>query len=202
MRGLVPSQEALFNQATDLSPQILCDGTAVRFLQLRYMVAPPGVECGPWARLRDVKVDGWLEVGVASELDDRAWGLPHSRLAEPLVRRPAFADLSVLSSLVPLPGTSVTLRPPRVAIQLDDPLRAGSYALVLPVAYDPALRASSGRVRNVGGLAAVTGIDRHDVTVEFVPDFAAFLRAFSMTLAQVLAVVGFVGMARITWRCG
>lgn len=202
MRGLVPSQEALFNQTTDLSAQILCDGTAVRFLQLRYIVAPPGVECGPWKRVPDVHVDGWLEVGIASDVDDRAWALPASGLAEPTARQPAFSDSSVLSSLVPLPGTSVTLTPPGVAIQLDDPSRAGGHALVLPLAYDPALRASSGQVRNVGGLAAVTGIDRSTVTVEFVPDLPALLRASSMTLAQVLAVVGFVGMACVAWRCG
>lgn len=203
MRGLVQAQEALFNQTTDLSPQILCDGNAARFLQLRYIVAPPGVECGPWKRLPDVQVDGWLEVSIATDLDNRAWALPLSRLAEPIARQPALsAGSSLLSGLVPLPGTSVTLTPPGVAIQLDAPSRADGYALVLPLAYDPALRTSSGHVRNVGGLAAVTGIDRHDVTVEFVPDLAALLRAFSMTLAQFLAVVGFVGMACVAWRSG
>jgi hypothetical protein len=203
MRGLVHGpNEFLFNQTTDLPSAVLCDGNAVRFLQLRYIVAPSGVECQPWRRLPDVEIDGWLEVGVATELDDRAWALPLSRVAEPMARRAAFAaDSPLLSSLVPLVGTSVTLAPPAVAIQFDDPSRADGFALVLPLAYDPALRASSGQVRNLGGLAAVTGIDRDDVRVEFVPDLPALLRAFSMTLAQVLAVAGFVGMACIGWRC-
>ena len=203
MRGMVEPNAELFNQATDLPPAVLCDGDAVRFLQLRSIVVRPDVECQPWTRLPDVQVDGWLEVGIASERDDRARGLPLLRIAEPMARRPALTrGSSLLSVLVPLPGTSVTLAPPGVAIQLDDPSRADGYALVLPLAYDPALRASSGLVRNVGGLAAVTGIDRRDVTVQFVPDLAALLRAVSMTLAQVLAVVGFVGMACVAWRCG
>jgi hypothetical protein len=57
-------------------------------------------------------------------------------------------------------------------------------------------------VRNVGGLAAVTGVERQDVTVWFVPDLAATLRAVSMTLGQVLAVVGFIGTASVAWRSG
>jgi len=203
MRGLVEPNPEMFNQATDLPPQVLCDPNTVRFLQLRYIIAPPDIECGLWKRVPDSQVDGWLEVAVATEPDDRVWALPVSRLAEPIARRPALSpDSSLLAGLVPLPGTSVTLTPPGVTIRLDDPSRGNGYALVLPLAYDPALRTSSGGVRNVGGLAAVSGVDRRDVMVEFVPDLVAFLRALSLTLAQCLAVVGFVGLACVAWRSG
>jgi len=203
MRGLVGPNELLFNQTTDLSAEILCDGTAVRFLQLRYIVAPPDVECQSWRHIPDLQVDGRLGVGIARELDDRAWALPLARVGEPPALRPALsADSSLLRDLVPLAGTSVALTPGGAAVRLDAPSRADGYALVLPLAYDPALRSSSGEVRRVGGLAAVTGIDRGDVTVAFVPDLVALLRAASMTLAQLLAVVGFVGMASVTWRRG
>jgi len=203
MRGVVEPNERLFNQTTDLSAEALCNTEAVQFLQLRYLVAPPGTECRPWTRLSDLRVDGSNEVSSATELDHRAWALPLSRIADPLVRQPAFsAGSSLLSSLAPLPGTSARLVPPRMAIELDDPVRAGGHALVLPLAYDSALRASSGRVQNVGGLAALIEPDARRVTVEFVPDLAAVLRAASMTLAQLLAVIGFVGMARVSWAGG
>jgi len=200
MRGLVTPNELLFNQAIDLSHDVLCETKAVHFLQLKYLIAPPGTECPPWNRLRDIRIDGRLEVSIATELDRRAWGLPLSRLADPMVRRPAFsAGSSLISSLIPVPGTSVMSTPAGVAVQLDSPSRANGHALVLPLAYDSALRASSGRVHNVGGLAALTDIDQPYVTVQFVPDLVAVLRATSLTLAQLLAVVGFVGLARVSW---
>lgn len=116
-----------------------------------------------------------------------------------MARQPALSvGSSLVSALVPLPGSSVQLTVDGVALQLDDPSRAGGYALVLPLAYDSALRASSGQMRNIGGLAALTGVDGRQVTVRFVPDRAALLRAFSMTLAQILAVAGFVGLAGVT----
>jgi hypothetical protein len=200
MRGLVEPNEFLFNQTTDLPPEVLCNTEAVQFLQLQYLVAPLGTECRPWKRVRDVRLDGLIEVSIATEPDSRAWALPLSRITDPIVRQPAFSAASSLtSSLTPLPGTSVTLMPAGVGIQLDDPARARGHTLVLPLAYDSALRASSGRVHNVGGLAALIDVDQRQVTVEFVPDLTAVLRAASMTLAQLLAVIGFVGMARVSW---
>jgi hypothetical protein len=200
MRGMVEPNDGIFSQTTDLAPPVLCDRRTVQFLQLRYLVMPAGVECPPWTRLPDVRVDGSLEVGLAAEPDDRAWALPLSRLGEPMARRPALsADAALISALAPLSGTLVTLTVSGVAIQLDDPSRAGGYALVLPLAYDSALRASSGEVRNVGGLAALTGIDQREVTVQFVPDSVALLRAAARTLAQLLALVGLVGLACVRW---
>lgn len=200
MRGLVEPNDGLFTQRIDLPPQVLCDAKAVQFLQLRYVVLPPGIECRPWTRVPDVRVDGSLEVGIATELDARAWGLPVSRLGEPMARQPALSEgSSLIAGLAALPGTSVALTVDGVAIQLADPSRARGYALVLPLAYDSALRASSGQVRNVGGLAALTGTDQREVTVQFVPDPVALLRAAARTLAQVLALVGFVGLACVRW---
>lgn len=200
MSGLVEPNTWLFNQATDLPPQILCDVDVVRFLQLRYLLSPPGVECQPWTRLPELQVDGWIDVRPTTQSDDRARALPLSSAAAPMARRPALsASSSLLSELRPLPGTSVRVTARGAAVELDDPSRVDGHALVLPLAYDPALRASSGQVVNVGGLAALTEVDERHVTVEFVPDLAALLRAGSMTLAQLLALVGFAGMARVAW---
>ncbi len=80
-------------------------------------------------------------------------------------------------------------------IRLEDASIARDQALVLPVAYDSAWRTSSGRVHNVGGLLALIGVDQRQVTVDYVPDLVAVLRAASMTIAQLLAVVGFLGLA-------
>lgn len=99
--------------------------------------------------------------------------------------------------LVPLPGTSLTIQAPDIVLRLEDPSIARGHALVLPVAYDTALRASSGQTHNVGGLLALVGVDQRQVRVEFVPDFVAVLRAASMTLAQVLALAGLLGLAYV-----
>jgi len=198
MRGLVEPNKFLFNQETDLAVQVLCNADAVQFLQLRYLIAPPRVECQPWDRLPKVRIDG-MEVGF-TDVDRRARILPLSRLTEPIVRKPGLsAGSSLLSAVAPLPGTLVTLRPSGATLQLDNPARAEGHALVLPLAYDSALRTSSGRVQNVGGLTALIEVDQRHVTVEFVPDVIAILRAASMTLAQLLAVIGFVGMTRVSW---
>ena len=85
--------------------------------------------------------------------------------------------------------------PPDVGLRMEAPSVAKEQALGLPVAYDSAWRASSGEVGNAGGLLAIVGVDQPQVTLEFVPDLVAVLRALSMTLAQVLAVGGFLGLA-------
>lgn len=196
MRGLVEPNEGLFNQTSDLSSQVLCDSSAVRFLRLRYLLMPPDVECGPWTRLPGLLVDGWLEVGAATEWDDMVRALPVARVSERVGREPALSAGSLLlPALVPLSGTSLRVAASRVVIRLDDSSVAGGQALVLPVAYDAAWRASSGRVHNVGGLVALIGVDQRQVTVDYVPDGVAVLRAASMTVAQLLAVVGLLGLA-------
>lgn len=193
MRGVVEPNDRLFNQAIDLDPQVLCESGAVQFLQLRYLLLPPDVECGPWTRVSGVLVDDWLTVGAVTNRDSRVRALPLTR-AEELRHLPALsAGSALLPALEPLPGTSVRMASSRIEITIDD-LSAATGALMLPVAYDSAWHASSGDVQNVGGLVAVVGVDRPDVTVDYVPDMVAVLRAISMTVAQLVTIAGFVGL--------
>lgn len=85
----------------------------------------------------------------------------------------------------------------RVTIRVEDPSIATERAVVLPVAHDAGWRASSGRVHSVGGLVAVVGLNQRETTLEFVPDGTAVLRAVSMTVAQILAVIGFIGLVSV-----
>ena len=196
MRGLVEPNEVLFNQTTDLSEEVLCDPNAVRFLRLRYLLMPSDVECQPWTRLPGLQVDGRFDVGVATEWDDMVRAFPVANVSERIRREPALSAGSVLlPALVPLSGTSLRIAASSVVIRLDDSSFADGQALVLPVAYDSAWQASSGQVHNVGGLVALVGVDQRQVTVDYVPDAVAVLRAASMTLAQILAIVGCLGLA-------
>jgi hypothetical protein len=196
MRGLVEPNEVLFDQATDLSSQVLCDPHAVGFLRLRYLVMPPGVVCQPWARLSSVQVDDRFDLGVATEWDDMVRALPVANVSEGVRRAPALSTGSaLLSALAPLSGTSLRIAGNSVRIRLAYPSLAEGQALVLPVAYDTAWHASSGQVHNMGGLVALIGVDHHQVRVDYVPDAVAVLRAASMTLAQILGVAGFLGLA-------
>jgi len=198
MRTLVEPNEVLFDQSIELSPEVLCDAHAVSFLQLRYLLLPRDVECAPWILMADMLVDGWLDVAVVKERDDRVRALPMAQLTEPAINARALsASAALLPALVPLPGTAVTIAPPSVVVRLGDPSVAHGQALVLPVFYDSAWRASSGEVHNVGGLVALAGVDVPQVRLEFVPDLVAVLRALSMTLAQALTVLGFLGL---TWH--
>jgi hypothetical protein len=197
MRGFIENNSVLFNQTTELSARVLCDAQAAQFLQLRYLLRPADVtSCAPWSRVPDLRVDDRFEVDVARQVDDRIRALPVGRLAEPSSRKPALAaDSELLPALTPLAGTSLTIAPPGVVLRFDDPSVARGQALVLPVAYDAAWRPSSGQVRNVGGLLAVVGVDQRQLTLTFVPDLVAVLRALAMTLAQVLALAGALGLA-------
>ncbi|OFW15580.1 MAG: hypothetical protein A3F70_19425 [Acidobacteria bacterium RIFCSPLOWO2_12_FULL_67_14] len=157
---------------------------------------PADAECPPWRRLPGVQVDEWLDVGVARESDDLARSIPVERLSDPIAREPALSEGSpLLPALVPQPWASWTVTPDGLAVSVDDPALARGQALVLPVAYDPAWRASSGRTSNAGGLMAIVGIEEPRVTVAFVPDRAAVLRAAGMTIAQLLAVLGLLRLA-------
>lgn len=197
MRGFIDNNSVLFNQTTELSARVLCDTRAIPFLQLRYLLRPADVEvCAPWARVPDLLVDGRFEVDTSREVDDRIRALPAARLGEPLGRKPALtAESELLPALSPLTGTTLVIEPPTIVLHLDDPSAATGQALVLPVAYDAAWRASSGQVRDVGGLLAVVDVDQPQVMLTFVPDFVAMSRAFAMTLGQVLALGGILGLA-------
>ena len=203
MRGVIRPNEVLFNQSVELSPQMLCDATAVAFLQLRYLLTPRGIECAPWQRVPGVLVDDWLELAVPTDLDDRVRALPLALVSDRIRDQPALsADSSLLSALLPVSGTSLRVGPRDVVLELDDPPVAAGHALVLPVAYDPAWRASAGTAQNLGGLLALTGVDQPRLTLEFVPDGVALLRAVSMTVAQVLALLGFLGLVYVRPRVG
>ena len=195
MRGVVEPNDLLFDQSVVLAAQVLCDANAVRFLQLRYLLMPRDAECPPWTRLPGLLVDGWLDVGIATQPDQMIRAVPAAGVSERMDHEPALSAGSVLlSRLVPLPETSLTIGPRSVVLRLNDPSMAAGQVLVLPVAYDSALRASTGQVRSIGGLVGLVGVNQPRVTLDFVPDVVAVLRAVAMTVAQVLATVGFLGL--------
>lgn len=196
MRGLVEPNNVLFDQTTDLSAQVLCDPNAVRFLRLRYLVMPPETGCEPWTRLPDMQVDDRFDLGEATERDDMAWALPVAGLSTGVGREPALsAGSPLLHALAPLSGASLSMEGTGVTIRLADLSVAEHQALVLPIAYDSAWRTSSGQLSNLGGLVALVDVDQREVNVDYVPDTVAVMRAASMTLAQILAVAGFLGLA-------
>jgi hypothetical protein len=197
MRGLVRPNEVLFNQEIDLPPEVLCEASAVAFLRLRYLLLPPGQNCAPWTVVPDVRVDDWLELATTDVRNDTAHALAAG--TEDRVRlEPALSPGSLLlSALVPLPDTSVAISTGRIDVRLNDAAVAQRPTLVLPIAYDAAWRASSGRVEQIGGLLAVAGVAQHAVLLEFVPDAVAWLRALSMTAAQLLTVLSIAIFASI-----
>jgi hypothetical protein len=196
MAGLVQPNEFLFNQFTELSPQLLCDRTTIAFLQLRYLVAPPEVSCEPWTRVPELLIDESFALHVSAVRDERVRAVPAASLDNSSTRSPALsADSRVLSAAVPIPESAVRLGSRNVTIQLEDAGAAAGYALLVPVAYDSAWRPSAGRSVDIGGLLAVVDVNQPRVTLEFVPDAVATARAVSMTLAQLLSIFGFIGLA-------
>ena len=195
MRAVVRPNELLFNQVVDLAPEVLCDANAVAFLQLRYLLAPGGMTCAPWMRVADVLVDGRWELAAAAEADDRVRALPLAALSDGIRRQPALSAASMLlPALLPISGTALHVGPQDVVIELADASAARGHALVLPVVHDGAWRASNGTVQNVGGLVALVDVDQRRLTLEFVPDGVALLRATANTAAQIVAVLGFLGL--------
>jgi hypothetical protein len=204
MRGVVEPNRLLFNQSTDLAPEILCDVRAVQFLQLRYLLTPHGVACPsgvesrgpPWQPIPGVLVDGWLDVHVTPERDSKVRALPVADVTKPFAREPALsAGSSLLPALVPLSGTSLRIGPRDVVVTQEDAAQSKGRALVLPVAYDSAWRPSNGRIENVGGLLSVVDVDQRRVTLRFVPDAVAIVLAVAMTIAQLFACIGLLGLA-------
>jgi len=203
MRGLIGNNGVVFNQTIEPSSEVLCDALVVQFLQLRYLLRPADVAiCAPWLRVQGLRVDGSLEVDAAPEADRRVRAVPIPQLDGPLSRKPALdAGSELLRVLVPMPGTWLIIEPSAVTLSLGDAHVTNGQALVLPIAYDPAWRPSSGTVRDVGGLLALVDVDQSQLRLTFVPDLVAVLRALSMTLAQILAIGGMIGLAYVDPRC-
>jgi hypothetical protein len=198
MRALVEGNDGLFLQEIELVPALLCNPTAARFLQLRYLLRPSNVPaCGPWTPAAGVLVDNWLQVDTAA-VDRRAYVVDTALLDEPITQAHALSPpATLLTMLRPLADSVVTLTKTGVRIQLGSASAAEGTTVVLPVAYDTSWQSSSGRVRSVGGLLALTGVSEADVTLRFVPDAIAIVRATAMTITQVLVVIGLVGLAYV-----
>ena len=198
MRGLIRPNEHLFSQAVELSPDILCNPTAIAFLQLRYLVAPPATTCGPWTPEPGVRIDGRYALFSVGAMDARVRTLAPASASGQMRLQPALsAGSALMDALEPVSGSAVRLEPPGVEVRLDDPATTADRALVLPVAYDEAWQASDGRLHNVGGLLTLTDVRQPRVTLEWVPDRVAWLRAGAMTVAQIMALLGFIGLVYV-----
>jgi hypothetical protein len=196
MVRVVQPNTLLFNQSTDLTAETLCDPAAIQFLRLRYLFIPEGVAvCEPWHRLSDVLVDGYWQVGVVPAGSQAVHAIDVAQLSREMAGTPAFsAGSSLLAAVRPIGGTSLTLDR-RLIVRTGDVSSLDGKAVVLPLAYDSAWRSSSGSVRSIGGLLAVTGIDRPETTLEFQADGPPRLRAFANLLAQVIGVLSVAGIA-------
>jgi hypothetical protein len=194
MRAVVEPNDLLFNQTTDLSPEILCDAASVAFLQLRYLLMPEEASCAAWSPMSGSKIDGSLVIGVASGYDSRVRGLPRSMLTDAKLREPALSPQSrLIPALIPLDGTTLALAPTGIDVHVGN-MSPDRYVLVLPVAYDPAWRTTSGRIQNVGGLLALADVTDATVRLEFGLDAVAALRAMSLALGQITLVIALIGM--------
>ncbi|HEY6509134.1 MAG TPA: hypothetical protein VIY56_14030 [Vicinamibacterales bacterium] len=195
MAQLVRPNDVLFDQTTDLDTRVLCDPAAATFLQLRYLLMPPGASCEGWTVQPGVLVDGRWVVATRA-LDERVRTVSPGTVSAGLRSQPALGDdLALVHALVPQPGTSVAVASDHVSVTLADAARGGDVTVVLPVAYDTAWHTSSGHVESLGGLVAVSGADTDQFRVDFVPDPALRLRATGMRAAQVLSLLGLVALA-------
>ena len=193
----IDHNDVLFEQSTFLPADVLCSPSAMQFLQLNYLLAPAVINCNAWRAVTPtLVVDGWLTVYTAGANDSRVRALPSAAISEAMRREAALAPgSSLLSALMPLPGTSVTLGPRDVVVRQDQPSASAGRTLVLPVVYDSAWKASSGGIDNVGGLLALTVASQPRVVLSFEPDMVSILRATAMSLSQLFTCLGLVGLA-------
>ncbi len=198
MRGLIRPNELLFSQTVELSADILCSAEAIAFLQLQYLVAPPATTCGPWTPLSGVRIDERYALFSAGAIDARVRTLAAASASDRLRLQPALVEGSpLLRALTPVNGSAVRLEPSGAQVQLDDPAAMADLALVLPVAYDTAWQTSDGRLQNIGGLLTLTDVRQPRASLEWVPDRVAWLRAGAMALAQILTLLGFIGLVSV-----
>jgi hypothetical protein len=200
MAGLVRPNDYLFDQTTDLSSQVLCDPIAAPFLRLRYLVLPDGQSCDGWAVQHGARIDQRWTLARPARVDARAFAVRLSDLMPDVRSAPALGgNLRFVSQLVPLAGSSLDFAGGRLSVTLGDSPRDGDLALVLPVAYDPAWSASSGRTVNLAGFLAVEVAAAPRVDVAFVPDAPLRLRALGMLAAQAAGAIG-IALASILAR--
>jgi hypothetical protein len=193
MAQLVRPNDILFDQVTDLSARVLCDPGAAGFLRLRYLLLPPGEPCEGWTLQPGALVDARWAVATSAR-DDRVRTVHLRDVSSAVGQQPALGDdLALLHALIPQPGTSLALGADQVWLTVTAAARGDDVAVVIPVAYDPAWHTSTGRVISLGGLLAVSGADRAQFELKFVPDAALRIRAIGMRLAQGLSLVGLVG---------
>jgi hypothetical protein len=193
---LVGANGYLFDQAIDLPPQVLCDAATVSFLRLRHLVVPPDQLCEGWVQT-SARIDSrWsLAAWVAGE-DPRVRAMPAASLTDGVREEPALTGTSTLMQLlVPQEGTVLEIDAVRSALRVS---RNGAsnpdQVLVLPVAYDPGWRVSSGRTARVGGLLAILGSESGELRAWFTPDTGLQVRAIGMAVAQALAVLGLLAL--------
>ena len=191
----------LFNQGTSLPLEVLCRPSAVRFLQLNYLLAPlnvlPRTGCHVWQAVTPARtVDGWLVVHTAGAIDSRVRALPSAAVSDAIRREPALGSSSVLlSALAPLGDTSVSIGPRDVVIRQGRPSSSAGLTLVVPIAYDSAWTASHGRLENIGGLLALTAAHEPRVRLAFTPDMVVMLRSVAISLSQLFTCLGLLGCA-------
>ena len=199
MATVVVPNEALFDQWTHLSAAVLCSRSAVEFLQLKYMLAPTPVTCGPWRAMPGEPIDGRLIGHILGDTEQEAWALIPQGIPDRVRGSPAFgADAeAVLAAVRPIRGTRLVVRPTAVEISVTRAAIAERVTLILPVAYDSALHATSGTVEPISGLAAVVRPEAERVVLTFVPDARAISRALAMMLSQFAVCIGLIAIVAV-----
>ncbi len=193
MAGLVRPNDILFDQTTDLPSQVLCDSGAAPFLRLSYLILPDGQACDGWRVLPGARIDGRWSLAQLTSPNTRVFAVQPSTLTPDVRDEPAFGgNLRLVSRLVPQEGSSLVFENGRLSVTLNEAPRDHDLALVLPVAYDPAWKASSGRALNLAGLLAVEDVAASRLDLTFSPDMPLRVRALGMLAAQAAGAIGIV----------
>ena len=198
MARLFEPNDVLFEQWTYMPPDVLCSESAIQLLQVEYLLAPAPVPCNTWSPMNPpLIVDEWLTVHTPTAvLDRQVRALPATALSDALRREPALGGRSsLLAAVSPLRGSSLTIGPRDVVIHQEGPSASTGLTFVLPLAFDSAWTASSGRIHDVAGLMGLTGADQPDIVLRFAPDAVAVLRSIATTVAQIIACLGLIGLA-------
>jgi hypothetical protein len=152
---------------------------------------PDGQACEGWTLLPGARIDGRWSMGQFTIPDTRAFAVRLGSLTPDERREPAFGgDPRLVGRLAPLPGSSLSFESHRLVVALTDEPRDRDLALVLPVAFDPAWKSSSGGTLNLAGLLAVERIASPRVELVFSPDMPLRVRALGMLAAQVAGAIG------------